>query len=151
MMSDDHIPRNEFIAFADSIVGSVASTNKKLDILTDNVNTLVVVTTESRADTKHLTREVENVQEDLNSFKKEQFEPVREDVQDLKTKASNNKLRWVFLIAVVLTAMNLGTWAYDTFKKPNVDLQNTQAIQTEVIIDGFNKLIQIMEDQNEKD
>lgn len=126
------ISREEFNAHMESMIGAQTETRDEIRELTKSMTTLVKVTTRSEEQVSHLSHEVSEVKDELASIKRYDIKPIKEEISTLKIKASNNLLRWAFLIALTTAILGLSTWAYTTFKKPQADIEAAIEKQTDV-------------------
>ena len=128
----DGVSREEFHGFIGMIQKGQDENNKELRELTRNVNLFVVAASKNEEQTRHLSHEVSEVKEEISEIKKDQIKPIREAVHALQTKASNNMLRWAFLISLTTIILGMSTWAYTTFRQPQADVKAAIEEQTKI-------------------
>ena len=116
----------------DVVHRGLVENSESINRLADSVNAFVQASTRTEEKTNHLTKEVEDVKIEMHELRKDDIRPMKADINTLKTKASNNLLRWAFLIALATAIIGLSTWAYTTFRQPQADVKAAIEEQTKI-------------------
>jgi hypothetical protein len=128
----DGITREEFNTHMDVVHRGLVENSESINRLADSVNAFVQASTRTEEKTNHLTKEVEDVKIEMHELRKDDIRPMKADINALKTKASNNLLRWAFLISLTTIILGMSTWAYTTFRQPQADVKAAIEDQTKV-------------------